>query len=137
MCAAGNGPRHPGLCRYAYAGQPALHIKGSLLEVWAARPPMCHHRLPMRGTRDGDGEHHPCSAEPRAKSQGIGHTGLLQPMPSLSALLHGEAENLIGHYNLFIGPPLLFDLVIVVKKFIQCEEEHLQHIAILHHILMM
>ena len=71
------------------------------------------------------------------QGQGIGHAGLLQPVPSISAPLHGEAEDLICNYDLFIDPPLLLDLVIDIKKFIQCKEEHLWPIAISHQILMM
>ena len=63
MC-VGNGPCHHSPCRYAYAGWPAPYTKDGLLEVWATCPPtMHHHRLPMRGTRDG--ERHPHSAKPR------------------------------------------------------------------------
>ena len=50
------------------------------------------------------------------QGQDVRHASLLHPMPSLDAPLHGEAENLIGHYDLFMGPPLLFDLVVDVKN---------------------
>ena len=71
------------------------------------------------------------------QGQGIRHASLLHPMPSLGAPLHGEAENLICQYDLFVGPLLLFDLVVDVKMFVQCKEEHLWPIAILHLILVM
>ena len=54
VCVVGNGLRPHSLCRYACTGQPAPYTKGGPLEVWVTRPPtMPHHRLPMRGTRDG------------------------------------------------------------------------------------
>ena len=68
------------------------------------------------------------------QGQGIGHTSLFKPVPSLGALVCGEAEYLIGDHNLFIGPPLLLDLVIDVKQFIQCEKEHLWAVAVSHYI---
>ena len=52
------------------------------------------------------------------QGQGVGHTGLLEPMPLLSAPVHREAEDLVGDYDLFVSPPLLLDLVIDVKKFV-------------------
>ena len=71
------------------------------------------------------------------QGQGVGHAGLLKPMLSLSALVRGEAEYLVGDYDLFISPPLLLDLVIDVKQFIQCEKEHLWLVAVSHYIFMM
>ena len=71
------------------------------------------------------------------QGQGIGHTSLLEPVPSLSALVHGEAEDHVGDYDLFVSPPLLLDLAIYVKKFIQSEMEHLGPIAISHYVFMM
>ena len=64
------------------------------------------------------------------QGQGIGHTGLLEPVLLIGAPVCGEAEYLICDYDLFVGPPLLLDLVIDVKQFIQCEKEHLGLVAI-------
>ena len=50
------------------------------------------------------------------QGQGVRHAGLLKPVPSLSALVREEAEDLVGDYNLFVSPLLLLDLVIDVKK---------------------
>ena len=71
------------------------------------------------------------------QGQGIRHTGLLKPMPLLSAPVCGGAEDLIYNYDLFVGPPLLLDLVIDVKQFIQCEKKHLWLVAISHYIFVM
>ena len=71
------------------------------------------------------------------QGQGVRHAGLLKPVPLLGAPVRGEAEDLIGNYDIYIGPPLLLDLVIDVKKIIQCEEEHLWPISISHHVFVM
>ena len=68
------------------------------------------------------------------QGQGIGHAGLLKPVPLLGALVCGEAEYLVCNHNLLISPPLLLDLVIDVKQFVQCEKEHLWPVAVSHYI---
>ena len=65
---------------------------------------------------------------------GIGHAGLLKPVPPVGAPVRGEAEYLVCNDDLLIGPPLLLDLVIDVKQLIQCEKEHLWPVAISHYI---
>ena len=71
------------------------------------------------------------------QGQGIRHAGLLEPMQSLSALVHREAEDLVCDYDLFIGPPLLLDLVIDVKQFVQCKKEHLWLVDVSHYAFVM
>ena len=71
------------------------------------------------------------------KGQGIGHAGLLEPMPLLGPPVHREAEDLICDYDLFVRPPLLLDLVIDVKQFVQCEKEHLWLVDVSHYIFVM
>ena len=67
------------------------------------------------------------------QGQGVGHASLLKPMPSLGAPVHGEAEYLVCNDDLLIDLPLLLDLVIDVKQFIQCKKEHLWPVAISHY----
>ena len=71
------------------------------------------------------------------QGQGIGHAGLLEPVPSLSAPVHREAEYLVCNNDLLVNPLLLLDLVIDVKQFVQCEKEHLWPVAISHYIFVM
>ena len=132
MCVAGNGLHHCSPCRYMLM-QAGHHCTPRTVS-WKFRPrahQQCaivdcpHEVLEMM------------SVIHVQQGQGIRHAGLLEPVPLFSALVRGEAEDLIGDYDLFVGPLLLLDLVIDVKKFVQCEEEHLQMISISHHIFVM
>ena len=71
------------------------------------------------------------------QGQGIGHAGLLEPVPSLSAPVCGEAEYLVCNDDLLVSPLLLLDLVIDVKQFIQCEKEHLWPVTVSHYVFVM
>ena len=91
----GNGPHHCSPCKYASVARPALYTKGNLQGVWAMGPPtMCHHRLPIHIEQD----------------QGIRHADLLDPMPSISAPVGGDAEYLVREDDLLVHPPQVFNL---------------------------
>ena len=71
------------------------------------------------------------------QGQDIRHASLLHPMPLLSASQHGEAQDLIGHYDLLIRALLLPYLVEDIEKLIKSIQQHLQPVTIVHHLLMM
>ena len=69
------------------------------------------------------------------QGQGIWHVHPLQPMLSLGASQHGEAQNLISYHDLFIQASLLLHLIEDIEKLIE-SVQHLRPVTITHHLLM-